>query len=187
MTIVFYLILSQEIAAQENWIVDKSHSSIQFTVDHLVVSEVTGSFGDFTGSMTMKGDDFSTASFDGEIQVKSITTGNAQRDGHLMAPDFFDAANHPLITFESNSIVKSGDKYAVKGNLTMKGITKEVMMDVDYKGQVKFMGQTKAGLKATASINRFDYGLNWNSVLETGGAVVGKEVEITLNMELVRK
>lgn len=176
------------ISAQDTWVIDPSHSSVQFAIDHLVISEVTGSFNTFQGNLTMTGDDFTTAKISGEIDVQSVDTKNGQRDGHLKAPDFFDVANHPKIIFESSSIKKVGNNsYSMKGKLTIKGITKEITMEVIYKGTAKFMGQTKTGIKATGTIDRTEFGLKYNSMLEAGGAVVGKEVRITLNFELVKK
>ena len=186
LTLVIFPIFN--VAAQDKWVVDPSHSSIQFAIDHLVISEVTGSFNTFQGNLTMTGDDFTTAKLSGEIEANSVDTKNGQRDGHLKAPDFFDVANHPKITFESLSIKKVGDtKYSMKGKITIKGITKEITMEVIYKGTAKFMGQTKTGIKATGTIDRTEFGLKYSSMLETGGAVVGKEVEIILNFELVKK
>lgn len=173
--------------AQNTWMVDPSHSSVQFAIDHLVISEVTGFFKSFGGRMTMKEDDLTTAQLKGVVEVQSIDTQNSQRDGHLKSPEFFDAASHTEISFNSTQIEKQGeDSYQMKGNLTIKGITKQVLFEVTYRGTAQFMGQTKTGMKATTAIDRTAFGLQYNPLLETGGAVVGKEVRITLNFELVK-
>ncbi|GAB4248295.1 MAG: YceI family protein [Ekhidna sp.] len=182
----FLLCILTQLNAQDTWRVDPSHSSIRFTVEHLVISEVVGSFSEFSGKMVMTEDDFSTAKVTGEINVSSIDTGNKQRDGHLLQSDFFDASTYPKITFESTNIKAEKGSYVIAGLLTMKGVEQKVELKAEYKGQVQFMGHTKAGIKATTTINRFDYGLNWNSLLETGGAVVGEEIDIVLNFELIR-
>jgi polyisoprenoid-binding protein YceI len=174
--------------AQDNWVIDSSHSSVQFAIDHLVISEVTGSFNSFNGSMTMNADDLTTAKLSGEIDVNSVDTKNGQRDDHLKAPDFFDAAKYPKISFKSTSVSKvKTNTYLMKGDLTIKNVTKPIELEVIYKGTANFMGQTKTGLKATTIINRAHFGLSYHSLLETGGAVVGKEVRITLNFELVKR
>ena len=176
------------LSAQDHWVIDKDHSSIQFTVDHIVISEVTGSFNSYSGSLSMKGDDFTTAKLVGEIEVKSIDTKNQQRDGSLKSPEFFDSDNYPKITFVSKSISKSkSDKYVMRGDLTIKNVTKEIELEVNYKGTVKFMGQTKTGIKAYGVINRPDFNLNYNPLLETGGAIIGKEVTIALNFEFAKQ
>jgi len=173
--------------AQNTWMVDPSHSSVQFAIDHLVISEVTGFFKSFGGKMTMKDDDLATAQLAGLVEVQSIDTQNSQRDGHLKSPEFFDAASHAEISFNSTQIEKQGEgSYQMQGDLTIKGTTKQVLFDVTYRGTAKFMGQTKTGIKATTSIDRTAFGLQYNPLLETGGAVVGKEVRITLNFELVK-
>ncbi len=174
--------------AQNTWVLDPGHSSVQFSVDHLVISEVMGFFNTFKGEMTMVDDDFTTAKLVGEVDAKSISTRNNQRDAHLMSPQFFDATNHGEISFTSKTIKReSENKYRMAGDLTIKGITKPVVFEVLYKGTAKFMGQTKTGIKANTIINRTDFGLKYNSVLETGGAVVGKDVRIILNFELVKR
>ena len=134
--------------SQDQWKLDSSHSSILFSVDHLVISEVTGSFNSFEGVLEMSEEEIETAKIKGEIDVKSIDTKNGQRDAHLRAPDFFDIADHPKISFESNEISKqAGDRYQMKGDLTIKGNTKEVVFDVVYKGTAVFMGAHQNGHK----------------------------------------
>ena len=172
--------------AQVNWSLDASHSGVKFSVTHLVVSEVEGSFKIFNGSVTSKDDAFEGATADFTIDIASINTDNADRDNHLRGDDFFNAEKYPKATFKSTSFKKvKGNKYELKGNLTIRDVTKPVTFDVTFGGTVKDpWGNTKAGFKATTTIKRLEYGLKWNSMIETGGAVVSDEVAITVNLEL---
>lgn len=171
--------------AQTKWTVDNVHSSVKFTITHLVISEVEGNFRSFSGSIVSKNPDFTDAAIDFTVDVKSINTDNEMRDNHLKSPDFFSAEKFPQMTFKSTSFKKvSGNKYDLVGDLTMHGITKQVKFDVTYGGSVKdAYGNLKAGFKATATINRFDYDLKWNALTEAGGAVVSQEVAINLRLE----
>lgn len=170
----------------KTWNVDAVHSSVKFSVSHLVISETEGNFKTFTGSLTHTKDDLTDAKVNFSADVASINTDNSMRDEHLKGDDFFKAAEYPKMTFESISMVKiDKNKYALTGNLTLRGVTKKVTFDVVYGGTAKDpYGNTKAGFKATGKINRFDYGLKWNALTEAGGAAVGSEVSITLNLEL---
>lgn len=179
------LITSTGLHAQSEWKIDRAHSSVQFEVAHLVVSSVTGTFRKFSGTLTEGADSFAGGKLTAEIEVESIDTGNGQRDNHLKAADFFNAAEHPLIRFESTSIKKENDQvFRIEGNLTLRGVTKPLVLTARYGGQVSAMGGRKAGFRASGTINRFDFGLNWNSLMETGGAMVGDTVEFRLNIEL---
>lgn len=173
---------------QTKWNVDAVHSSVKFTVSHLVISEVEGSFKKFNGSISTANPDFSGASIEFTVDVKSISTDNDMRDNHLKSPDFFDAEKFPEMTFKSTSFKKvSGNKYELVGDLTMHGVTKSVKFSVDYGGTMNDgMGNTKAGFKATAVIDRFNYGLKWSKATETGGLVVGNEVTINLRLEFAK-
>lgn len=173
---------------QTKWNVDAAHSSVRFTVSHLVISEVEGSFKKFNGSISTSNPDFSGASIEFTVDVKSISTDNDMRDNHLKSPDFFDAEKFPEMTFKSTSFKKvSGNKYELVGDLTMHGVTKSVKFSVDYGGTMNDgMGNTKAGFKATAVIDRFNYGLKWSKATETGGLVVGNEVTINLRLEFAK-
>lgn len=172
--------------AQTKWNVDFAHSSIKFTVTHLVISEVDGMFKSYTGSVTSNNPEFSDAVIDFTVDVTSISTDNDMRDKHLKSPDFFDTEKFPQIIFKSTSFKKvSGNKYELDGNLTMHGITKPVKFDATFGGTTKdSYGNIKAGFKATTTINRFDYNLKWNSLTEAGSAVVSQEVVINIKMEL---
>ena len=178
--------LTLSIFAQTKWKVDFSHSSIKFTVTHMLISEVEGDFKTYTGSVVSTTPDFADAAIDFTIEVKSINTESEMRDKHLQSADFFDAEKFPQITFKSKSFKKtSGNKYELIGDLTMHGVTKEVKFDASFGGTVNDpWGNTKAGFKATTTINRFDYGLKWNSLTEAGGAVVSPEVQISVKLEL---
>ncbi|MFA5418121.1 MAG: YceI family protein [Bacteroidales bacterium] len=171
-----------------NWEFDKAHTSVEFSIDHMVISEVTGKFTDFTGTIASDNEDFTNANIEFYIEVKSINTENSDRDDHLRGTDFFDAEKYPQITFVSTSFTKkSGNNYALSGNLTMHGVTKSVSFDVKYGGTVVDpWGNTKAGFKLTGKLDRKDYGLTWNNALETGGLVVGEEVTITARVELLK-
>ncbi len=173
------------------WKIDPTHSEVNFKVKHLVVSTVTGHFGRFdaaieTGeSSGSGGDDFADARVSFEADIDSISTKNDQRDGHLKSADFFDAANHPKMTFVSTSVRKLSDhELRVTGDLTLRGVTKPVELDVIYNGTVSGFGGTRvAGFEIRAKINRFDFGLQWNAITEAGGVVVGNEVKIEILAE----
>jgi polyisoprenoid-binding protein YceI len=170
------------------WTFDKAHSNVMFTVDHLVIAEVTGYFKSFDGKVTSNGDDFTAGKIDFTVDVKSINTDNEKRDGHLKSEDFFYAEKYPQMIFKGKELKKVGDKkYKLTGDLTIRGVTKPVSLDVVYKGTTKdAYGNTKAGFKITGEVNRFDYGLKWNTLTEMGGAVVGQDVRITVNAELTK-
>ncbi len=169
--------------AQTTWSLDNSHSNVKFTVDHLLISEVDGSFRTFGGSMTASKPDFTDAQIEFTVDVASISTDNEMRDNHLKGDDFFNAEKYPKMSFKSTSMKKVGEgKYELTGNLTIRDVTKPVKFNVVYGGTVKDpWGNTKAGFKATGTINRFDYNLKWNTLTEAGGAVVGPDVRITIN------
>ena len=169
------------------WSVDSSHSAANFSVKHMMVTTVRGQLGPITGTVEYDGKDVKTARADVRIDVNGITTQNAKRDGHLRSDDFFDAANHPSITFTSKR-VEAGSAGAFKliGDLTIRGTTKEVALTVEGPTPpVKGMGGLRMGATATTKINRLEYGLKWNSMVEAG-PVVSDEVSITIDLELTR-
>jgi polyisoprenoid-binding protein YceI len=171
--------------AQSDWKLDKVHSSITFTVSHMVISEVTGSFKDFTISLKSAKDDFSDAQVQSTIKVGSLSTDNTMRDGHLKSDDFFNAEKYPEINFKSTSFENLGDKkYKITGDLTIRDVTKNVTFDAVLKGSMKTERGMLSAWKATTTINRFDYNLKWSKTLETGGLIVGQDVTIALNLEL---
>jgi polyisoprenoid-binding protein YceI len=183
---LFLAFLQIGMFAQTKWAIDNAHSSVSFTVTHMVISEITGSFKKYSADITASKPDFTDAVIDFTIEVNSINTDNENRDKHLKSPDFFDAEKFPTMNFKSTSLKKiSGNKYTLGGNLTIKGVTKPVTFEVTYGGTAKDgQGNTKAGFKANATIDRFDYGLKWNALTEAGGAMVGKDVAIDIKLEL---
>jgi polyisoprenoid-binding protein YceI len=185
-TAMFLFLSLISLSAQTRWTIDKAHSKVQFTVTHLVISEVTGLFKSFDGNITAGKDDFSDANISFKIDVNSISTDNDQRDTHLKSDDFFNAAKFPFMTFVGKSMQKIADnKYRLTGDLTIRDVTKSITLDVVYNGTVKDpWGNTKSGFKIVGELNRFDYNLKWNALIEAGGAVVGKMVTITVNLEL---
>ena len=172
-------------AFSTKWTIDKVHSNVRFSVSHLVVSDVEGSFKSFDGSLENSKDDFSDAKINFTVDVSSISTDNEMRDNHLKSDDFFNAAKFPQITFSSTSFQPLGNnKYKLTGNLTIRDVTKPVSFDVSYGGQVNAMGGTHIGFKAKTTINRLDYNLKWDKTTEAGGLVVGHDIDITINVDL---
>jgi len=183
--IAFFAFFTSSTHAQ-TWQLDKSHSFVNFAITHMVVSETTGSFKDFTATVDAKEDDFSDLITTFTIQTKSINTDDEKRDGHLRNTDFFDVEKYPTITFTSTAFKKTeGNKYKLYGKMTMKGVTKEVVWDTKYIGTLKMAnGKSKAGFKCSAEIKRSDFNMSWNKVLDVGGLALSDEVEITVNIEL---
>jgi polyisoprenoid-binding protein YceI len=177
------------LAAQDVWNIDTSHSSIQFQVKHLMISDVRGEFRKMSGQILFDGKGYSTVKADVVIQVASIDTRESKRDEHLRSADFFDAARYPTIIFKSKRVEGISErKFNLVGDLTMRGVTKEVTLDVEATHAIKGMqGETRIGAQATALLNRQDYGIKWNRALDAGGVVVSDEVRIILNLELVRQ
>ena len=171
------------------WSVDNAHSGVKFTVSHMVISEVEGSFKTFTGSIAAAKPDFTDAQIEFSVDVASISTDNEMRDKHLKSEDFFSAEKFPKMTFKSTSFKKlSAKAYELYGNLTIRDVTKKVKFVVVYGGTAKDpYGNIKAGFKATTTIKRIEYGLKWNNLTETGGAMVGKDVTITINAEFAKE
>lgn len=180
---------NMETQTATSWVIDPTHSEVQFKVKHLMVSTVTGLFTKYDAKMEMTGDDFEDAHITFSADVASITTGNEQRDGHLKSADFFDAANYPKITFESTGMKKTGDDtYELRGNLTMRGVTKPVTLKAEYGGQmVDFYGQTKAGFELAGTVKRKEFGLSWDAVTEAGGVVVSDDVRLVLNVQVIKQ
>jgi polyisoprenoid-binding protein YceI len=174
--------------ANTNWVLDPAHSELQFKVKHLMITTVTGSLKSLSASLTSSSDDFENAGVKFEAETGSIDTGNTDRDNHLKSADFFDADQFPKITFESASLNKDGEDYTLKGNLTIKGVTKPVKINVDFGGiATDPWGNTKAGFTISGKINRTDFGLSWNAALETGGVMVSEEVKILGELQFVKQ
>ncbi len=171
------------------WVIDPSHSEVQFKVKHLVISTVTGSFGQYEGQVESNGDDFDGAKISFSADISSINTGSEQRDGHLKSADFFDAEQFPKLTFVSTSMTKTGDDtYSLAGDLSMHGVTKAVTLKAEYGGQMQdFYGQTKAGFEINGTIKRKEFGLTWDGVTEAGGVVVSDDVRLVLNIQVTKQ
>ena len=172
------------------WELDSNHSTIGFAIRHMMISTVRGQFRTFTGKATGDPKTPDKAQIEATIDAGSIDTANAKRDEHLKSPDFFDVAKFPTITFKSKSIVAAGPgKAKITGDLTMHGVTKEVVLDVEGGTDVikDPMGNTRAGAHATTKINRKDFGISYNKTLDGGGLMVGDDVDITIDVEAVQK
>jgi len=167
------------------WTIDPAHSEIKFKVKHLVISTVTGQFTRFNGSVQTERPDFSDARVQFEADVESISTNNEQRDGHLKSPDFFDAANHPKLSFRSTSVSPKGaGMYALTGLMTIRGEQRPLTLQVAYNGTVAGFDGEVAAFEITGTLNRQDYGLRWNAMTEAGGVVVSDEVKLEMAVEL---
>lgn len=171
------------------WALDPTHSEINFKVKHMMISSVSGQFKQFDSSVETTGDDFTTAKINFTADVNSISTNNEQRDGHLKTGDFFDAENHPKLTFTSDKLEKvSGDDYKLHGTLTLRGVSKPVALDVDFGGiAVDGYGNTRAGFSLTGKINRKDFGVNFSMVTEAGGIVVGEDVKLDIHVQYIKQ
>lgn len=173
----------------ERWEIDSSHSGIHFAVRHLVIAKVRGQFSRWSGTLQVPDTGFERASLDVVIDAGSIDTGVADRDAHLRSADFLDAAQFPEITFKSSTVERAGDdRLRLLGQLTIKGVTRDVALDVEDLGRAKDpWGNERAAFSARTSIDRRDFGLTWNQVLETGGVMVGERIDIEIEIEAVRQ
>ena len=171
------------------WNLDLSHSEVNFAVKHMMISTVRGKFNKFSGTIDFNEADPTHSSIDVSIDVASIDTRDEKRDGHLKSGDFFDVEKFPAITFKSTKVEKVSDSTAkVTGDLTIRGVSRPVVLDVTYAGQAKSpWGTTSAGFSASTKINRKDWGLTWNVALETGGVLVGEDISIAIEAELVKQ
>jgi len=171
------------------WVLDPAHSELIFKVKHLMITNVKGQFRNFNASIQSDGEDFSNASVEAIVDTASIDTNNSDRDAHLRSTDFFDAENFKEITFKGTAFNKlDEDNYQLKGILGMKGVNKEVILDVEFGGIIKDpYGNEKAGFSVNGKFNRKDWGLNWNAALETGGVMVSEEVRINGEVQFVKQ
>lgn len=174
-------------AATVHYDIDETHASVGFTIKHMMVSNVAGSFAGVKGSVDVDPADPTTAKVTAEIDAKSINTGNGKRDDHLRAPDFFDVAKFPSLTYVSKKVEKNGDKYKMTGDLTMHGVTKEVVLDVEPPTEAikDPWGNTRRGISATGKLSRKEWGLTYGKVMEGGGLMLGDEVKLSLDLELI--
>jgi len=181
--------LSNSSAQEATWVADKAHTQVMFTVSHLVIADVTGRFREFDIALKQKEDDFSGSSLSAHIKTASVSTDNDTRDGHLRSDDFFNAEKFPEITFEASLFEKiEKDRYKITGDLTIRDVTKRVVLDTEYRGSTKGpRGNTRVAFKASTKVNRFDYGVEWDKALDTGGLVVGEDIEINLLVELIKQ
>lgn len=177
-----------ETLTKTKWAIDPTHTEVQFKVKHLVISTVTGFFKKFSGSVESDGEDFDGANVDFSLDVHSIDTNQPDRDGHLKSSDFFAADQYPAISFKNGKLKKiSGNKYKLSGSLTIRETTKALDLDVEFGGTMKDpWNNMKAGFEINGKINRKDFGLNWSALTEAGGMVVGEDVKIHINVELVK-
>jgi polyisoprenoid-binding protein YceI len=182
--------LPSALARGSNWQIDPAHSHVEFAVRHLMISSVKGAFGDVQGTVSVDESDPRSILVDATIQVASIDTRQEQRDAHLRSADFFDAVRFPTITFRSRMVGRSypdGD-FRLVGDLTIRGVTREVILDVATEGHVTDpWGAERAGFSARGKIDRTDFGLTWNQALDTGGVLVSNEVKISVEVELIRQ
>jgi polyisoprenoid-binding protein YceI len=172
------------------WVIDPMHSEVQFKVKHLVISTVTGFFKSFDGELDTVNDDFEDSEISFALNIDSIDTNQGQRDGHLKSAEFFDAEKFPQITFKSTSFKKTGedDEFELVGDLTIKGVTKQVTLAAEYGGSTQdFYGNTKAGFEVTGKINRKDFGLTWDGITEAGSVVLGDDIKLLINVQFAKK
>ncbi|MFL9830471.1 YceI family protein [Flavobacterium sp. ST-87] len=170
------------------WTIDPTHSEVGFKVKHMMFTNVSGKFDSYEASVTTEDDNLESAAIEFSADINSINTNNADRDNHLKSGDFFDAENHPKLTFKSTSVTKDGKDYKLTGDLSIRGVSKPVTLATEFSGFMKDpWGNTKAGLNISGKINRKDWGLNWNSALETGGVLVGEEVRLNIEVQLIQE
>ncbi len=171
------------------WNIDPAHSSAEFGIKHMMISTVKGRFGALSGTLQFDGSDITGGSVEATIDVSSVSTNEPNRDGHLRSPDFFHVEQHPHITFKSSKVEHvEGDDYRITGDLTIRDVTKPVTLDVTHEGQITDpYGNRRVGFAAETTLNRGDYGLTFNQVLETGGVMVGDKVKVSLHIEAVRQ
>jgi polyisoprenoid-binding protein YceI len=172
------------------WVIDPMHSEVQFKVKHLVISTVTGFFKSFEGSLETDGDDFEGAEIAFALNIDSIDTNQSQRDEHLKSADFFNAAEYPQITFKSTSFKKTDDddEYELTGDLTIKGVTKQVKLNAEYGGSTQdSYGNTKAGFEVTGKINRKEFGLTYDPITEAGSVVLGEDIKLSINIQFAKQ
>lgn len=175
--------------ATQTWTIDSVHSNVEFSVKHMMISTVKGQFSDLEGAIRFDANDPESSFVEASIDTASITTFNEQRDEHLRTNDFFNAEQYREITFKSNQVeVVDEDRLKVHGDLTIRDVTKPVVLDTEYEGQiVDAYGQQRASFTATTEISRSDFGINWNAALETGGVVVSDKVKVTLHIAAVQQ
>ncbi len=183
------LFVTAGLFGQTIWTSDKAHSQVRFTVTHLLISEVSGRFGEFDVTLTQGKKDFSGSGVEATVKTASFSTDNEARDKHVRSDAFLNTEKYPTMTFKSTSFEKTGDKtFKIAGQITIRDVTKPVVFDAKLIGVLNDpKGGSRAGFRATTTINRFDFGVKWDKTLEGGGLIVSKEVDITLDVELVKQ
>jgi polyisoprenoid-binding protein YceI len=172
-------------AAATTYAIDAAHSSLEFAVKHMVFATAKGRFAEFSGTVDFDPSNVEASSVDVTINVASVTTNQAQRDGHLNSADFFDTETFPTATFKSTSVSGTPDKLKVVGDLTLKDVTRPVTLDAEFLGQgVNPFGQTVAAFSASTKINRTEFGLSYNAALETGGVLIGEDIKLSIELEM---
>jgi len=175
------------VATKTTWAIDPTHTEVQFKVKHLVIATVTGSFKKFSGSLETESDDFDGAEVNFSLDANSIDTNQADRDAHLKSPDFFAAEQYPTLDFAGTLKKVDGSEYTLNGDLTIRGTTKPIVLNVDFGGTIiDPWGNNRAGFEITGKLNRKDYGLNWNALTEAGGMVVSEDVKLHINAEVTK-
>jgi polyisoprenoid-binding protein YceI len=186
--LIFFVILTSLFAQTHTWELDISHATVQFRVQHMLIAQVTGKFNTFSGSVKLSDEDFTNAQISGRVDVNSIDTDNERRDNHLKSKDFFQTDQYPEMFFKSKTVEQiDNDTYAITGDLTIKDVTKTVTFEAQHGGTITIRGARRMGWHATATINRFDFGLNWNKTIETGGLVVDEMVTIDIFAEFIEQ
>ena len=181
--------MTTQTITKTKWNLDAAHSEIGFRVKHMMITNVSGSFRKFDAKVETDDQDFTTANIEFTADLDSVSTGNADRDNHLKSADFFDAGNYPLLRFVSSRLEKTGDDtFVLHGDLTIRDVTRPVRLDVEFGGIGKDpWGNEKAGFNVMGKINRTDFKLNWNAALETGGVLVGEEVKLHADVQVVKQ
>lgn len=175
--------------AKAKWAVDATHSSVDFSVKHMMIAKVKGTFHSFEANIEANENDLTTADISFKIDLSSVDTRNGDRDAHLKSPDFFNVEQYPALDFKATSITKTGEgEYSVTGDVSLHGVTRSETFDVTFEGAGKDpWGNVKAGFSATGAIKRSDYGLTYNAALETGGVLIGDEVKISIEIEALQQ
>ncbi len=174
--------------AADSYALDKSHSNIGFEISHMVISDVEGEFGDYAIHLELDTENLSASSVHAVIQTASIDTDNADRDDHLRNEDFFNVATYPTMEFKSTRIMEKGGDWVAVGDFTMLGVTKQIELDFELSGPIQDpWGNTRVGTEASTTINRQDFGMSWSNAMDTGGLMVGNDVEIEIKFEAIRK
>jgi polyisoprenoid-binding protein YceI len=180
---------SADQTTKSTWALDTAHTSVQFSAKHMMISTVRGHFGEVTGELQLDEKDFTKSTVDAKIDLAGLTTRDEKRDAHLRSGDFFDVETYPTATFKSTRIEKTGDdSYKVTGDLTIRDITKEIVLDADFEGfNTSPWGSQMLAFTASTKINRKDFNLNWNVALEAGGVLVGDNIKVEIDLEAIKQ